>query len=158
MLQLRFCCHLSPFLCSLRCSCSAVASMITSLLRSNLSALWDVVRRRSSMRALHRSSCACARFPLLIALQPGHHTVVPNASMSCVVIRPCGIRAPANDISGGGSGTTQSSGSCLSTDHFPSTNRHGTPMKLWNTSMSHLCCGPRLLISRAMNTPSPVST
>ena len=74
------------FLCSPLRTSSANASLITSSLRSNLSAPCGVFLRHSSIRFLHRSECACALLLSLIALQPGHPVVAPNSSMSCLVI------------------------------------------------------------------------
>ena len=55
------------FLCSPLRTSSANASLITSSLRSNLSAPCGVFLRHSSIRFLHRSECACALLLSLIA-------------------------------------------------------------------------------------------
>ena len=81
MLLLMFCCHRPSFI-SLRCTSSALASLITSFLRSFLSPPWGVVRKRSSMRALHRSDCACARLPLLITSQ----TCAEGSNVLCTLL------------------------------------------------------------------------
>ena len=113
------------FLYSALCTSSASASLITSFLRSNLSAPCGVVLRHFSTRALQRSECACALWLSLIALQPGHPIVAPNSSMSCVVI-----------LGGIGMGCTRTS--CLPTVHFPTVILHGTPITLLRASVSHL--------------------
>ena len=59
------------FLCSPLCTSSASASLITSFLRSNLSAPRGVVLRHSSILILQRSEWTCALLLSLIAL-PSH--------------------------------------------------------------------------------------
>ena len=65
---------------------SASASLITAVLRSNLSAPCGVILRRPSIRSLQRCECACALVLSLIALQRRHLTVAPNFSTSYLVI------------------------------------------------------------------------
>ena len=115
---------------------SASASLITSFLRSNLSAPCGVVLRHSSIRVLQRSECACALLLSSIALQPGHPIVAPNSSMYCLVVLSLWIRAPSNGNGGIGMGSTRTSG--LSAVHFQSVNLHGTPITLLIASVSHL--------------------
>ena len=94
------------FLCSPLRTSSASASLITSFLRSNLSAPRGVVLRHASIRILQRSECACALLLSLIALQPGHPIVAPTSSMSCLVVLSLWIRAPSNGNGGIGIGST----------------------------------------------------
>ena len=65
-------------------------------------------------------------------------------------------RAPSDGTAGGGNGSICVTG--LSTVHLPSTILHGTPIALLMASLSHLSCCSILLTSRALNTPSAVST
>ena len=69
---------LLSFLCSPLCISTTFASLITSLLRSNLSAPCGVTLRHSSTRTLQRCEWACALLLSLIASQPGHPTVAPE--------------------------------------------------------------------------------
>ena len=76
--------------------------------------------------------------------------------MSALVILPLHTRAPSNGIGGGGNGLICIVG--LSTVHLPSTILHGTPITLLMASLSHLSCCSNLLTSRALNSPSAVTT
>ena len=134
----------------------AGASFNTSLLRSTRSAPYGVVLIHSSMLARQGSEWACARFPDLIALQPGHLAVVPTSVQ--VILSLC-TRAPSNGTGGGGgNGSICVTG--LATVHLPSAILHGTPITLLIASLSpQSCCS--ILRSRALRIdllPSPRST
>ena len=80
-------CSTLLFLYSALHTSSASASLITSFLRSSLSAPCGEVLMHLSIRSLQRCECACALLLSLIALQPSHPTVAPNFSMSCLRLR-----------------------------------------------------------------------
>ena len=140
------------FLWSHLCISSANVSLITSLLRSNLSAPCEVILRHSSIRTLQRSEWACALLLSLMALQLGHPTVAPNDSVCCLVILFPLDSCNCKGNGGIGIGSTQNSGQ--SAVHPPSLILQGTTNTFLTASLSHLLCGSNLLISRALNTPS----
>ena len=127
------------FLWSSLSDSSANAWLITSLLRSSLSAPYG-----ASVRTLQRSEWACACLLSLIALQPGHPTVAPNSSMRVFVILSLCIRARSNFDGGMVIGPTRTPG--VFTVHLPSVILQGTPITLLMVSFSHLL--------RALHTPS----
>ena len=124
------------FLYSLLCIFSAKASLTTSFLRSNISALCGVILRHPSTRTLQRSEWPGALLLSLIALQPGHPTVAPNSSVSCLVILSLRIRAPSCGNGGIRIGSARISG--LSTVHLPSVSLQGTLITLLMACLSHL--------------------
>ena len=115
------------FLCSPLCTSSASASLITSRLRSSLSAPCAAILRHSSIRTLQRSEWVCAILLSLTVLQLGHPTGACLAQNSCSFTW---------QWKGLGSGPLKFSG--LSTVHLPSVILQGTPFTLLTASLSHL--------------------
>ena len=139
------------FLCSAQRTSSASASLITSFLRSSLSAPCGVVLKHLSIRSLQRNECPCALLLSLMALQPGHPIVAPNSSMSYLVILPLWIRAPSNGNGGIGIGSTRISG--LSHVHLPSVILQSTSITFLTSYVFHLIYG-----FQSSDCPSPEYT
>ena len=134
------------------CYSSANASLLTSLLQSNLSAPCGVIPH-SSIRTLQRSEWACSRLLSLIALQPGHSLHCGSELVNvliCLFLSEFVLLQKA----GIGIGSTRFAG--LSTVFLPSVILRGTPMTHLMVFLSHLLCGSILLMSRALNTPTAV--
>ena len=101
-----------------------------------------------------RSEWACAPFPSLIALQPGHpQWLQSHPQASCffptefvlVQVAMAGLELDLDEH--------------LACPQSPCrlSNLHGTPITLLMASLHHLRCGSSLVISRGLNTPSGFS-
>ena len=118
--------------------CDCLVQHLSSSIQA-LRTFWGVLRN-SSIPTGQGSEWACAHFPDLIAMQPGHPSVVPKASMSVLGILCLRTRAPMNSQS---TCHQQFSTFSLDSDHI----------------VDCVFVPPVLLLtSRALNTPFAVPT
>ena len=118
------------FLCSPHCISSANASLITSLLRSNVSATSGVNLRHSSIRTLQRSEWACLHGVATWAFE--FVDVILGDSFHLV---SCSFNTA---MAGIGIGSTRMSALC--TVHVPSIILQSSPITFLKASLSHLFC------------------